>query len=373
MIREKPAACRPKNGFSLIELAVVLAISAAIGLTLWRLLPALRASGNSAGGGAAEINLLTAQQALDGYVLQNGRLPRPDIAGTGFEDTTGSAAVGMLPYRTLGLGSDPTLRYGVYRKSHATPTLDADLAVALPRYVPLLPVPSGVPANGLDFCVALKNGMANPAALTAGSQAVPVAYALAHAGANGTFDGLNSSPSNFELTARAQSPTYDDRVQNTGLAELFGRVNCHERLSAAEGAAREAFAAFDVDRSAALYQDFRTFAVRTRTNSRDFAIASLVISVADITDTVAAGVTAIAIAAQTAGLGVGVVAGAVIPALAAAAALAAATAALVSGEMALQKAELQKAAADVFRDDAARLYSIALARVRTVKRKGLLP
>lgn len=372
MIHHRSGVLRRTRGFSLIELAVVLAISATIGLALWRLLPAMR---NTTVDDSPQAALVAAQQALEGYVLRTNRLPRPDSSAgsTGFEDASGVAQVGMLPYRTLGMASDPRLRYGVYRSSQATVTLDADLAVSLDRYVPTLPVPSGVPANGLDFCVALKNGISNPSALTAGAQSIPVAYALAHRGANGSFDGLNSTATRFELAAANRSNSYDDRVLTSGLAELFGRLNCHTRLSAAEGAARDAFATFDIERSAVLYQDFRAFAVRARTNARDFAIANEVIATVDLADIVAGGVTAIAIAAQTAGIGAGVVAGAVIPAGFAAIALAAATAALVLAIIALEKANTQKAAADVFRNDANTLYVAALARARSFKSKGLLP
>ena len=372
MIHHQSGLLRRTKGFSLIELAVVLAISAAIGLALWRLLPAMRSNTVDDSPQAA---LVAAQQALEGYILRTSRLPRPDTSagGTGFEDASGVAQVGMLPYRTLGMASDPRLRYGVYRSSQAAVTLDADLAVSLGRYVPTLPVPSGVPANGLDFCIALKNGITNPSALTAGAQAIPVAYALAHRGANGTFDGLNSTATGFELAAANRSNAYDDRVLTSGLAELFGRLNCHTRLSATEAAARDAFAAFDIERSAILYQDFRAFAVRARTNARDFAIAQVVIATVDLADSAAAGILAIAIAAQTAGIGVGVVAGAVIPASLAAAALVVASTALAKAVLALVKANDQMAAADVFRNDANTLYVAALARARSFKRKGLLP
>jgi prepilin-type N-terminal cleavage/methylation domain-containing protein len=365
---------RRGRGFSLIELAVVLAISAAIGLTLWRLLPTMRATTGSGAGNTAKIDLSDAQQALEGYILRTNRLPRPDTGTTGFEDSESSTTqVGMLPYRTLGLGSDPKLRYGVYRDSSVAPALDADLAVKRERYTPTLPEPSDdVPANGLNFCVGLKNGIASPGALTVGTQAVPVAYALAHAGINGTFDGLNNSSLNFELAATPQSPSYDDRVLTTGLAELFGRLNCHERLSAAEGAARQAYAAFDVERSAALYQDFRTFAVEVRANSREFAIANDLIAKADLALTVADGVTAIAIAAQTGGIGAGVIAGNAIPTAAATFAAVAATVALAAAVLAVPKAEEQRTAAQVFRSNAAQSYSLAIARAKTVKSKGLL-
>ena len=372
MIQHRLGDSRQARGFSLIELGVVLAISAAIGLALWRLLPAMRSSTVD---DAPQAALVAAQQALEGYVLRANRLPRPDTSAgsTGFEDAGGVAQVGMLPYRTLGMASDPRLRYGVYRNSHAAVTLDADLAVTLDRYVPTLPVPSGVPANGLDFCVALKNGFANPSALTAGAQSVPVAYALAHRGTNGVFDGLNSTAAGFELAAAYRSATYDDRVLTSGLAELFGRLNCQTHLSAAEGAARDAFATFDVERSAVLYQDFRAFSVRARISTRDFAIAKQVIATVDAADSIAAGVTAIAIAAQTAGIGAAVVAGAVVPAGLSVLALAAATAALVLAVMAVDKANDQKAAADAFRSEANTLYVAALARARSFKRKGLLP
>ena len=72
-------------------------------------------------------------------------------------------------------------------------------------------------------------------------------------------------------------------------------------------------------------------------------------------------------------IGVGVVAGAVIPAGLSVVALGAATAALVLAVIAVDKANDQKVAADAFRSEANTLYVAALARARSFKRKGLLP
>jgi prepilin-type N-terminal cleavage/methylation domain-containing protein len=163
---KKPAAYalkKPENrGFTLLELAVVLLISAVIGLALWKLLPAMRGSANA---DTPRMTLRAAQDALDGFVLREHRLPCPAAmptaasASNGIEDCSASRQVGSLPYATLGLAASDlfltgtTLRYGVYRNAAATSALDADLALAKPRFDPLTPVSVRGATNGLDFCV----------------------------------------------------------------------------------------------------------------------------------------------------------------------------------------------------------------------------
>lgn len=366
-------AVKPVNtGFSLIELAVVLAISAVIGLAIWKLMPAMRGTANA---DAPRIALQEAQTALEGFILRENRLPCPASSTNGVEDCTGNVQVGTLPYSTLGLSASSQLRYGVYRNAAAVVKNDADLAQAKQRYLPTSPINIIGAINGLDFCVALKNAIASPSVLAASASGVSIAYGLAHAGANGNFEGVNAdiNPA-FELASTAQSSSYDDKVAIAGHSELFGRLNCPERLSRANGAARSLYAAFDNDLNAALYAEYRTFVVQVREKNLVFAISTAAIAAADLVIAIAGGATSLALAAATVGIGAGTVIGAAAAVAAATAAGIAATAGVVAAGVALAKANSQRDAANA---NKLNLVAPTLARatasaVAAVKH-GLLP
>lgn len=98
------------SGFSLVEMAIVLAI---IALLLGGLLPTLSAQRESQRISETRKQLDEIQQALVGYAIINGRLPCPaDPAitagqtGAGIERTppcTGGNSTGVLPWATLGV------------------------------------------------------------------------------------------------------------------------------------------------------------------------------------------------------------------------------------------------------------------------------
>ncbi len=366
---------RVNSGFTLIEIAVVLAVSAAIGLAIWKLLPAMRSTTNV---DAPRIALQDAQTALEGFILQHNRLPCPATVANGVEDCSSAVQVGTLPYATIGLAAGsslPPLRYGVYRNAAAIIKTDADLAQAKQRYLPTSPVNVIGAINGLDFCVAVKNAIASPNALAASAGGMTIAYGLAYAGANGSFEGANADTSpTFELASAAQSNAYDDKVIVTGLSELFGRLNCPQRLGNANGAVRSLYAAFDNDLNAGFYAQYREFVVLVRANNEAFAIATLALASADLGIAIAGGATSIALAAATVGVGAGVVVGAGLAIAAATAAEIAAAAGLVSASIALAKAINQRDAANtnkltVTAPTLARARATAIAAIK----QGLLP
>jgi prepilin-type N-terminal cleavage/methylation domain-containing protein len=98
------------QGFTLVEMAVVLVI---MGIILGGLLLPLSTQHDMQNYSAAAQQLEEAKEALIGFAITNGRLPCPDIAGTGVEQVAcltspASTNGGNLPWVTLGLQkSDP--------------------------------------------------------------------------------------------------------------------------------------------------------------------------------------------------------------------------------------------------------------------------
>jgi len=109
------------HGFTLVELAVVLAV---MGLLIWTVSSSYLNLDDVADRQAAELRRGEARDALRAFALANARLPCPDAPmnlatpGDGREDCGPGIATGWLPYETLGLAQPtPALRaqYGVYR------------------------------------------------------------------------------------------------------------------------------------------------------------------------------------------------------------------------------------------------------------------
>lgn len=358
---------RRHRGFSLVELSVSLAVMGAMGLAVWRFLPLSR---ELAQGQPVALQQAQAQWAVEGFLMRSHRLPCPDTDGDGLENCTGGM-VGQLAWRDLGLTqSFAVLRYGVYRAgSH-------DLAQALERQIPLLP-PGYAPhplagLNGLDLCFALRAAARSPGtagALTAGG--VEVAYALAHPGINGQFQGLNATM--FDLPGRASDANYDDVVATTGLTELSGRLSCPTRLGEANAAARAAYAAYDMDRNAQQFLEFRNFAYQVRITNRNFAIANEGIAIVDLAIAVAGAVTAVSVAANSVGLGAGVVVAAAVPVLASGASLTAASLSLTMAVIAELKAKAQSEGAAELRATAAAALVRAGTAAIALDTKGINP
>ena len=109
---------RRQAGFTLVELAVVIAI---LGLVLGTMLAPLRAQIDAARIREAERMLGEIREALIGHVITRGALPCPDVVSDGVDGVApaacaGTALAGVLPYQTLGVArADPWGRHFGYR------------------------------------------------------------------------------------------------------------------------------------------------------------------------------------------------------------------------------------------------------------------
>ena len=99
------ARLRRHEGFTLVELAIVIAI---VGLLLGAFLAPLRAQIDAARIRETERMLGEIREALIGYAIVRGALPCPDVAADGIDGAapaacTGTALEGVLPFQALGV------------------------------------------------------------------------------------------------------------------------------------------------------------------------------------------------------------------------------------------------------------------------------
>lgn len=375
---------RRQRGFSLLELAIVLAITGGVGLVAWRLLPVSR---DVAGGDPVGQQLRVAQDAVEGFALSHSRLPCPaPVDGNGLE-VCATRGVAELPWRTLGLAhGDIALRYGVYRSSAADP------AIAGNNFQPVMPLILTTPVgyqstqlNGLDLCQTLRtaavapllsssglDGGTAPVAFGLDAGGVPVAFALAHPGPNRRFDGADVGLA-FAMPGTPRSVDFDDRIVATGLGELSTRLGCVSRMAKATALARSAYAASDLDLNADSYLQFRNFVATVRTTSRKLAESGLEISTVDLAIAVGATASSLSLAANSTGIGTGAVVGAIAAVAAATVGTVVAAAQLVLAQNAETLAAQQATAALVLRNQSTLDYQAAFAAAATADQKGLLP
>lgn len=278
---------RGQRGYSLIELAVVLAVGATVLVAAWKLAPLAWRVASGEAAVAENAALQSARRSLVGFALREHRLPCPDTDGDGAEDCGGGQLVGRLPAATLGMGSSPDIRYGVFRDPAPTASADADLAAFRPRFSPTLLDGTTLAGpghnNGLDFCLGLMNAMEQPPALSVGGDGsgLAVAFALALPGRDGSFAAGNEGPS-FLLPGRRTSSPADDRAIAVGLGELSTRLGCARQLAHVRGAIRAFNASHDLARVANLNEDYRAFGLRVRKADRDLAAANVALATAGV-------------------------------------------------------------------------------------------
>jgi prepilin-type N-terminal cleavage/methylation domain-containing protein len=114
------------RGFSLVEMAIVLAI---IGLLVGAFLAPLSAQRDLKDYSQVRTDLGQIKEALYGYAIANGSLPCPDTTGDGVADVCSSVFAsastgGNLPWVTLGVqGNDPWNNPYQYRVNNAFGTI----------------------------------------------------------------------------------------------------------------------------------------------------------------------------------------------------------------------------------------------------------
>ncbi len=363
-----------QRGFSLIELAMVMVILAAVGALLWSLLPRLSQIATPELREVSELR--EAERAVMGFAIARSRLPCPDQDNDGLEDCGTAGAAGLLPQRTLGQVFPAPIRYAVGRG------VLNDLTTLTDRYIPPIPpgpVPVAVPVqlNGFDLCIRLRDAQASSAgnALVAGG--IPVAFALAHPGRldqdgdGSPFDGASLTQT-FGLPGTAPGIGYDDRSRALGLGQMASRLGCLKLLSLMNGAARSAGAARDLYDFVSLYRDFREFnrdQAESALDAAEFevamaaaglalAIASEAVSIAGSAESLGAAAFAIVIAAANIGV--------------ATAQVVLAAQALVDAQAGIVTAQAQLVAADVSLATYLNYFNAADARARAIDARGLV-
>lgn len=364
---------RTQQGFSLLEVSIGLAATGVVGLLLWGILPRQQQVQDQA---QLQQQVAEVEVALLGFAQRQFRLPCPASDAQGRENCAGGATRGFLPWRDLGLRADlAVLNYGV-----GASTLTQSMAGFVPN---LPPAPVGYAAagyssvgllNGLDLCQSLRGQVA--AGGGAAIDGAAYAWAVAHPGRNGQFDGANTA--GFDVPGKAQSvsPVYDDAVAAQSPAELSARLGCVQRLAQAQGAARAAYASYDLWRLTDEFSQFRSYAHRVRQTNVTYAGVNLAFAIVDIANAVATGMTAYAMTLAVGPSTAAVAADIVALTLATGAAVGAAGAAgytLATSIIAEQKANAQKQAAAQETVAAAGRYLVSYSQAVAVDQKGLRP
>ncbi len=221
-----PAKKGSENGFTLIEMSVVMVIVGIVVSVVMTVMPSVIRTGKLK---EARANLEKYENALKGYAIVNLRLPFADSNGDGIENA--GVTTGTLPFRTLGLsnGNDVwgnPVKYAVYGILAGTPA-PANKATLL-AIIAALPAPSGGTFNpGIAYTTT-----AVPCAGAGGANSANQAYVIATGGpkdldgANGMFDlCTGTAGTGFNAENTIQSPTYDDIVRALSISE-FSTLTC---------------------------------------------------------------------------------------------------------------------------------------------------
>ena len=254
-------------GFTLVELAVALAIAALLTVLLFTLLPL----GNKVlDAERQQQELAQAEQALLGYMRSNGHLPSADGDGNG--RGTG-AADGWLPVADLGLPARMRIHYQVQPRLTQAPGNAFD--PLLPETDPLAITGS---SNGLDLCMQLL--LEQRSNIPLAGLGMPVAYYLGHSGMTG--HGRADADTQWKPAAQAMPGTAANTDLVTvaaGPGELASRLSCTDRLARTQGSAQAAQSAWSALAMTKFNFEFREFDIHIAETTRDQASVGLALAV----------------------------------------------------------------------------------------------
>ena len=207
----------PDNGFSLLEMAIVLAI---VGLLLAGLLPALSGQIAQQRRDETRKQIDEIKEALTGYAISNNRLPCPANAtlasgssSAGIEDC--SLTIGVLPWVTLAVGeTDAWGRRFTYATSSAYTTANFTLSSSGTLTVKNAATGGSNIATNLP-CVLISHGSNGYGAYT------PQGIQLS---ASNDADEVENANTNTSFVTHDPTPTFDDLVTWVSSNILFSRM-----------------------------------------------------------------------------------------------------------------------------------------------------
>jgi prepilin-type N-terminal cleavage/methylation domain-containing protein len=217
------------QGFTLIEMAMVMVIVGIVISIMMTVMPTLIKTGKIK---EAQGKLAKFDYALQGYAILHLRLPYADSDGDGFENNTPPYAfVGDLPFRTLGLsdGNDvwgQPVKYAVYGaagNSDSLTNVSADKTALQAKL-------TNITAAGFLSTIAYTTTSNTCAGANAGNSSNK-AYVIASGGPkdldnnNGMFELCTASAgAGFTETDPQKILFYDDLVRSFSLSEFATKV-----------------------------------------------------------------------------------------------------------------------------------------------------
>ena len=355
-------------GFTLVELAVALAIAALLTVLLFTLLPL----GNKVlDAERQQQELAQAEQALLGYMRSTGHLPSADGDGNG--RATG-AAEGWLPVAELGLPARMRIHYQVQPRLALPPGNTFD--PLLPPGDPLAVTGSN---NGLDLCMQLLLEQRSNTPMA--GLGMPVAYYLGHSGMAG--HGRADADAQWKPAAQAMPGAPSDTDLATlaaGPGELASRLSCTDRLARTQGSAQAAQSAWSSLELTRFNFEFREFDIHIAETTRDQAAVSLALAVYAMAESITNEAIALTLLASgwppdglTMAAGAKQLAKSVVSMAMAAKSLASAAIALKDAQDAVEDAKTRRDQVRNFMNRVDTLYQDARDTALTLDRAGLNP